>query len=348
MEIKNAIPFVRSSWRAAKKQAILTDRSFLDLYTDILYCKFKYKTALSDYLLFNFMAFQDPAMREEYLFAPDWVRLVHNLNPPNDAPEFLADKVDGYRRFAPYFFRDVLILEDATDREIQAFADKHPTFYGKRAKSYAGRDVDRVTIDRTHMDALPEQLRASKYDMLEEPIVQHPALDRVCPNAVASFRLTILKHRGEIMILPVSVRIALFDDVDIIKMGQSSACVAIDEEGRFISPAVVNDSIFDPDFATRYDVHPMTGHPIDDGRFVVPFYQEMLDMMVEITEQEQDHGHLGWDIAITDKGPCVIEANPWGHYDFYQYYDHVKRTMHGIRPTIEAFMGSSISELPNT
>lgn len=345
MKLVNALPFLREAWKAAKKQALAGDRSFLDLYTDIIRCKFKYGTALSDYLLFNFMDFQDPKMRDEYIFAKDWVRLVHNLNPPNDAPGFLSDKVLAYKRFQKYFYRDVLITADVSDKDIEAFCEKHSVFYAKKAWSFAGRDVEKITVDP---DRIPETVAYLRehYDMLEEEIIQHPDLDRVSPSAVASFRFTILKYQGRILILPLSVRIALWDDVDIIKMGQSSSCVAIDEEGRFISPAVVNDSVFDPAFETRYDVHPLTGVPISDGSFQVPFYKEMVDMMVEITEGEEEYGHLGWDIAVSDKGPCVIEGNPWGHYDFYQYYDHVKRTMRGIRPTIEEFMGSPIRDLP--
>ena len=344
MKLKNALPFLKDAWRAAKKQARLGDRSFLDLYTDIIGCKFKYKTALSDYLLFNFMEYRDPKMRREYIFSDDWVQLVHNLNPPNNTPGFLSDKVLAYKRFQKYFYRDVLIVADSTDEEIGKFCEKHEVFYAKKAWSFAGRDVEKIKVDPNNIeDAI---VRAKQYDMLEEEIVQHPVMDTVSPNAVASFRFTILKYEGRILILPLSVRIALFDDVDIIKMGQSSSCVAIDEEGYFISPAVVNDSVFDPDFETRYDYHPITGVAISDGSFKVPFYKEMVDMMIEITEGEDEYGHLGWDIAISDKGPCVIEGNPWGHYDFYQYYDHVKRTNQGIRPTIEAFMGSPIRELP--
>jgi hypothetical protein len=145
---------------------------------------------------------------------------------------------------------------------------------------------------------------------------------------------------------PLSVRIALFDDVDIIKVGQSSSCVAVDEEGYFISQAVVNDSVFDLNFETRYDFHPITGAAISDGSFQVPYFKEMVDMMMEIMEGEDEYGHMGWDVAVSATGPCVIEGNPWGSYDFYQYYDHVKRVNQGIRPTIEAFMGCKIDDLP--
>ncbi|HZK28989.1 MAG TPA: sugar-transfer associated ATP-grasp domain-containing protein [Clostridia bacterium] len=345
MQLTNALPFVKSAWLAAKKQALLTDRSFLDLYIDILRCKFKYGTALSDYLLFNFMEIRDPKMREEYIFAKDWMQLVHNLNPPNDTPDFLSDKVVAYKRFKKYFHRDVLIIADSSDDDIRAFCEKHATFYAKRALSYAGRDVEKIMVDPHEMDQTVSYVR-ERYDMLEEEIVQHPLLDTVSPSAVASFRFTILKYQGRILVLPLSLRIALWDDVDIIKMGQSSACVAIDEEGRFISPAVVNDSVFDPAFETRYDHHPTTGVAISDASFQVPFFKEMVEMMLEITRGEDEYGHIGWDIAVSDKGPCVIEGNPWGHYDFYQYYDHVKRTMRGIRPTIESFMGSKIRDLP--
>ena len=57
-----------------------------------------------------------------------------------------------------------------------------------------------------------------------------------------------------------------------------------DEEGYFISQAVVNDSVFDLNFETRYDFHPITGAAISDGSFRVPYFKEMVDMMMEIME----------------------------------------------------------------
>ena len=345
MKIRNGWLYIRNAWRAAKKQAKRTNRSFPDLFTDIMRCKFKYGSAISDYLLFNFMEYTDPAMRHDYIFAKEWVQLVNSLNPPKDSPGFVQDKVIGYKRYKKYFFRDVLIVAESTDSEILAFLEKHGTVFAKVAMSYAGRDVVKIKYDPDHADAILARVR-EKFDMLEEEIKQHPLLDTVSPSALASFRFTILKDKGKILMLPLSVRIALWDDVDIIKVGQSSSCVAVDEEGRFISPAVVNDAVFDPAFDTIYDRHPMTGVALSDGSFKVPFFREMVDMMMEITEGEDEYGHMGWDVAVSETGPCVIEANPWGSFDFYQYYDHVKRVNHGIRPTIEAFMGSRIEDLP--
>lgn len=345
MKLSNAWPFFKETWLASRKQARLTDRSFFSLFFDIFRCKFKYKIGLSDYLLFNFMEIRDPALRDEYLFVDDWMRLVHNLNPPNDAPGFLSDKVLAYKRFAKYFYRDVLVLADSTDDEVRAFLEEHPVSYGKKAWSFAGRDVEKIRPETRGLDETVAYVRQN-YDMLEEEIVQHPLLDTVSPSAVASFRFTIIKYQGRILVLPLSVRVALWDDVDIIKMGQSSACIVVDEEGRFTSPAIVNDSVFDLDFETSYDRHPLTGVMLSDGSFQVPFFREMVDMMMEITEGEDEYGHLGWDIAVSDKGPCVIEGNPWGYYDFYQYYDHVKANMRGIKPVIEEFLGTPIRELP--
>jgi hypothetical protein len=344
MRLRNAWPYIRGAWRAARKQATRSDRSHLDLFFDMMCCKFKYGSTVSNYLMFNFTEYTDPAFRDQYIYIKDWIKLVNALNPPKTTPGYIQDKVIAYKRYKKYFFRDVLIVAESSDDEIRSFLESKGTVFAKDAMGYAGVGIEKIAYDAQTIDETVARIR-EHYDMLEEEIIQHPLLDTVSPNAVASFRFTFLKDKGKILMFPLSVRIALFDDVDIIKVGQSSSCVAVDEEGYFISQAVVNDSVFDLDFETRYDFHPITGAAISDGSFQVPYFKEMVDMMMEIMEGEDEYGHMGWDVAVSETGPCVIEGNPWGSYDFYQYYDHVKRVNQGIRPTIEAFMGCKIDDL---
>lgn len=56
-----------------------------------------------------------------------------------------------------------------------------------------------------------------------------------------------------------------------------------------------------------YKVHPATEKTIRG--FKVPFFQESLSMVSEAIEKNQIEGYLGWDIAITENGPVLIEVN---------------------------------------
>ncbi len=344
MKLRKAWPYVKRAWRASKKQSILTDRSHLDLFFDMMRCKFRYRNSVNDYILFNFMERTSREERDNYIFVKEWNRMIASLNPPIKGPEHIKNKVFGYKRFKEYYRRDVLVIADVSDEDIRAFLEKHGTVYAKLARSGEGRGVEKIRFDASTVDSTVAYLR-EKYDMLEEEIKQHHLLESISPNAVATIRFTVLKHDGKIHIFPASIRIATSDDSQFIKVGKS-ACCALDEHGTIVSRAIVNDFDYDPEQETAYDTHPVTGVALSDGSYQVPYYREMVDMLMEMMEAEDEYGYLGWDITATEEGPCVIEVNCWGYYDFYQYDDHVKRVGHGARPTVEAFLGCKIEDLP--
>ncbi len=345
MKLRNAWPYIQGAWRAARKQSILTDRSHLDLFFDMMRCKFRYGNAVNDYILFNFMERTSREERDNYIYVKEWNKIVASLNPAFTDMTHIKNKASGYKRYKKYFRRDVLIVEDSTDEEIRAFLEKHSAIFAKTARSGGGDGIEIIHSDASNIDSNVVYVREKKYDILEEVIKQHHLLESISPNAVATVRITVLKNDGEIYMFPASIRISIRDDVNFIKVGKSATC-SLDEHGRIISSAVVNDFDYDPAVESFYDVHPVTGVALSDGSFQVPYYREMIDMLMEIMEAENDYGYLGWDFTITEEGPCVIEVNPWGYYDFYQYDDHVKRIGHGARPTVEAFLGSKIEDLP--
>ncbi|MGI6156922.1 MAG: sugar-transfer associated ATP-grasp domain-containing protein [Saccharofermentanales bacterium] len=312
----------------------------------MLSCKLKYRAIITDYILFNFLELTDKAIRDEYIFAPDWEHIVHNLNPPNDTPDFLSDKVVAYKRYKDYFHRDVLIVEEASDDDMRTFFKNNPVFFGKRSWSYSGYDVVKMRVEDQPVAALIRRVRNEKFDLLEAEIVQHPKMDTICPTACHSIRVTTFKRGDKMLIMPVTARVALFDDIDRITTGQSVGSICVDENGYLVSDAIINDTVFDYDEPTHFAVHPLTGVPISDGSFQLPDYQAMMDMVTELVENEDEYGHIGWDIALAESGPCVIEANPWGIYEFYEYYDHVKRLPKRIRPMLEDFFECKLEDLP--
>ena len=52
-------------------------------------------------------------------------------------------------------------------------------------------------------------------------------------------------------------------------------------------------------------VHPVTGVPIDG--FILPFWKETVDMIRHAAILYRGNQSVGWDIAITDQGPELIE-----------------------------------------
>lgn len=96
-----------------------------------------------------------------------------------------------------------------------------------------------------------------------------------------------------------------------VKMGGRTGCVdnlagggmvaAVDvKTGKIITNAIdEQDNIF--------DVHPVTGTVIKG--FEIPYYKEAVQMVYDSIDKYHLNGYLGWDIAIAEDGPELVETN---------------------------------------
>ena len=78
-------------------------------------------------------------------------------------------------------------------------------------------------------------------------------------------------------------------------------CVGIDmETGKLCTDAADMEG-------NVYAAHPTTG-TVFKG-FELPYYKESLELILKTIEEKKIEGYLGWDIAITENGPVLIELN---------------------------------------
>lgn len=59
---------------------------------------------------------------------------------------------------------------------------------------------------------------------------------------------------------------------------------------------------------TVFERHPDTGNPVEG--FMMPYWKELNDLVVRAHQSLPQFATLAWDIAVTDRGPVIIEANP--------------------------------------
>lgn len=62
--------------------------------------------------------------------------------------------------------------------------------------------------------------------------------------------------------------------------------------------------------------HPMTGKTFKG--FQVPLFDKVIDFVMDFCAQEGVEGYFGWDIAITETQPVLIEVNSYPGVDLLQ------------------------------
>ena len=71
-----------------------------------------------------------------------------------------------------------------------------------------------------------------------------------------------------------------------------------------------------------YAVHPVSGATI--AGFVFPDWEEAMRVVCRAAKEVPQVGYVGWDVAFTPNGPCLVEGNDFPGHDIYQLPAHTR------------------------
>ncbi len=143
--------------------------------------------------------------------------------------------------------------------------------------------------------------------IIQEIISQHPALDRVNPFCLNSIRIiTVLSRDKKVKILAAMLRTSAGNfPIDNFSLG--GIVVGIDlENGKLKRSGFIKGERI-----CTMTHHPVTGVAFEDFR--IPYWHDIKDLVIKAQETFSELRAIGWDIAVTPKGPVIIEGNlEWG------------------------------------
>ena len=96
--------------------------------------------------------------------------------------------------------------------------------------------------------------------------------------------------------------------VDNFHSGGMSAVVDC-ETGLVTAEAMDKEGI-------RYECHPRTGTRFEG--FQIPCWEQVKEMVKDACRQPPEMPVIGWDVAITEEGPLLIEGNRRPGFDMVQ------------------------------
>jgi hypothetical protein len=140
-----------------------------------------------------------------------------------------------------------------------------------------------------------------KYDLIEEYIIQHPLLMKLSPSGLNTVRIITQLNGNAVDFIAARLRISVNSQVDNMAAGNLAAPVDL-LRGDVTGPGVYSD-------VTKEDeaIHPVTGHKIEG--FKIPYWEETVSLVERAAKNLPQNRSVGWDIAITENGPELIEGN---------------------------------------
>lgn len=175
-----------------------------------------------------------------------------------------------------------------------------------------------LTDEPVEAETLKKKIKG-KY-IIQERIYQHPELDRIYPKSINTIRLITLRKGDDIILASGTFRMGAggnrFDNWagGGIGVGINVQTGQLDEEGTFRLG-----------FGGRVKAHPETG--VEFRTYQIPYYHEAANLVVQMHSFFYGIHSIGWDIAVTENGPMVIEGNNSWDVAFQQFHDsQIKKT----------------------
>lgn len=290
-----------------KKVAKKEKKNYFKLILDTGYCVFRYGFCLSDYLNYKLYN-KNKKERKKYVSTRTENKFYETVSPSaykqryTIKPNFLKD-------FKEYTKRDFIVPKEDNYEEFSKFLDDHEVFMSKPYDGLGGADVKKEytkdILDRKEYfnNAIKNRI------FLEELVIQHPDMNKLCSKSVNTMRIMTFNNHGTPEIIWMGLRVGngvnSIDNFHAKGMG-----VNIDiNNGKLIGNAIDKD-------LNEYSEHPVT-HVKFDG-FQIPCFEEAKEMVLKASLESDKILVVGWDVAISENGPVIIEGNRRPGFDIVQ------------------------------
>lgn len=299
-----------------------TKKPKIQLLFDILWCLLRYGAGHNDYRVFAFYDLNSKE-RDTYLTRFRNKKIIDTLNNSKYS-EYFDNKAIFNKKFKDYLNRDAYDIKDLDLKGFEDVINKHPILFCKPYNGDSGKGIERLDIkDFKSVAFMKKYIEEKNIGVLEEVVIQDKRMAKVNPNAVNCMRLVTVLNGKDVDLL-----------YGVVKFGTTTDYV--DNMGRGGS---VSGPVDIKTGKVLYDLKDMHGnvfseHPTSHIKFIgfqVPMFKEAVKLVKEAAKVVPEVRQVGWDVAITEKGPAIIEGNNWTDYMFCQLPEHTKNKV-GLMP----------------
>lgn len=278
----------------------------------IMICILVYGISVKEYFLYQFSKLNDSG-RREYITERNRYNIYPFFNGARKRIE-MQDKYKAYLAYKEYYKRDAMLIGEKTSKEeIQAFFEDRETAILKPLMSGVGKGVERFRLSEyENREAAFAYLLSKRNYIMEEVVHQTGLMKALHPQSVNTVRVYACRLKTGIEIFGCHLRAGVGESI-VDNAGQGGVIISIDNDGIAWTSGM-------DELGHTYVFHPDT-HVFIPG-MKMPEWDQAIRLVKEAMLVHPDIRFVGWDIAYTDRGWIIIEANDNGQFHGYQIPHH--------------------------
>lgn len=304
-----------------------TNKSKIYLFFDIINCALRYQSGYVDYLLFEMWSLNNKERQTVLTRGKNNIFVKYYNDNKNYGHTFL-NKNEFNERFKDYLNREYIVLNNNKD-EFKKFIKNKKLIFCKPISGTHGDAMEKINPSEFKGD-LYDYLISKNLKLIEEVIVQCDEMNKLYPLAINTIRIiTVYRYDGSVKVVAAYQRIGNNGRI-VDNYNGGGMVVPINEKTGIIEYPAVDK------LKNIYYEHPMTKTKIVG--FKIPMYKEAVELAKKVAKLVKEVRYVGWDIALTPKGPTIIEGNEYPGHDIYQLPVHRTNNI-GVLPKFEESLG---------
>lgn len=289
---------VKTLFKISKKISKEKNKSRFKIFFDMIKCAFKYQAGFYDYLEFEFYELNDD-QRETYLTRGKNNKIILEFNDKTYF-HFLDNKLEFNNKFKKYVKRDFIDMDNVSLKDFEEFIYDKGKIIVKPSLGSCGKGIRIIDLKNVNNKELFDQLIEEDDLLIEEVVNQHEDLNKLYGKSVNTLRMFTFCKNDRSYFLQAILKLGNGGVIDNFSSGGMYAF--LNEEGKVITSAIdQEDNVF------KY--HPISKEKIIG--FQVPYIKEAIELVKNAALEIPEVGYIGWDVAISDKGPVIIEGNSY-------------------------------------
>lgn len=224
--------------------------------------------------------------------------------------ELFDNKGLTYETFKRFYKRDLISISSRDGLHLFIdFLSKHKSFIYKPLKGVHGVGIKIYRDICYGYEELFDELLKNGDFVIEEIIQQGEGMSVLHPESINTLRIATFKTKDSVNIYGAAVRMGTGSSI-VDNAGSGGIFCHVDHNYGFI-----NSNAKDWNNNT-YVYHPDTG--IRFIGFDIPHWREALELVTEMAKTVAGAIVISWDLAYTNNGWCMVEANDVGGPELIQ------------------------------
>lgn len=250
---------------------------------------------------YNFKLYELPEEKQqEYLTLGVWEAVFMKYNTNLKSLQSIDNKLLFNERFSPFLNRVWFSNKELT---YESFVQNIKGLKGimvKPAGGTQGKGIMKFDLtEEKDTRQIYDEIMSAPLSVIEEYLVQHKTMSEFAPDSVNTVRVMTLVDHGACHHIYAGFRTGRGGIVDNFHAGGVVATIDT------TTGIVIHDAV---DLqGEHYQTHPISGKQYRG--FAVPNWDKVLATTREAAMTLDGFGLVGWDMAVTEGGVAIIEAN---------------------------------------